>query len=238
MKLAPKIILFILILISLIMDIRPLHAAGPESNCEHVNHPAFQEEYRTCLRVQIAASAKEAGVDCVDCIFQQKDESNAVVEAVGVIAQPLAYFLGTYAVAKFQYATQKKWADAYASGFTECTNRFNSYLNYNTTIGANPISATDAASLGTCNGYGYGSYAGYGGLTSNGYGGYGNPFLASGFSNNFMSGYGNGYWGSSMYGASSLYNSGMLSGSIGVSGTLGTTSSSVYQNGVTSAFGF
>lgn len=238
MKLAPKLILLILILVSIFMDIRPLHAS--ERNCEGMNHPAYQDEYRACLRLEIAESAGAAGVDCIDCIFQQKDERNGIVEALGVIAQPLAYLAGTYTVAKYQHETQKKWADAYASGFQECTNRFNSYLNYNTTIGANPLTASEANSLSmSCNGYGYGSYAGYGGLMSNGYGGYGNPFLSSGFSNGFMSGYGGGYWGSSMYGTSGLYNTGMYSGGIGVSGYLGTSSSSsIYQNGVTTAFGF
>ncbi|AUN97864.1 hypothetical protein DOM21_11970 [Bacteriovorax stolpii] len=240
MKLAPKVILLILILISILMDVRPLHAAGKARDCEGMNHPAYQDEYRACLRLQIAESAGEAGVDCIDCIFQQKDESNGIVEALGVIAQPLAYLAGTYTVAKYQHETQKKWAEAYASGFTECTNRYNSYLNYNTTIGANPITASEANAFSSaCNGYGYGSYAGYGGMMSNGYGGYGNPFQSNGFSSGFMSGYGGGYWGSSMYGMPSMYNTGMMSGSIGIGGYLGTTSSSsIYQNGVSTAFGF
>lgn len=230
MKMASKLILFIFLL---------THAtawAETEINCAGMNHPAHQNEYSACLKLQIAKAAKDADVDCVDCLFQQETTgTNNWVAALSAVAQPLAYLAGTYTVAKYQNKTQEAWADAYKSGYQECTNRFNSFLDYSTSTGANPISAADANAMSmSCNGYGYGSYAGYGGLTGNGFGGYGNPFQMSGFSPGFMSGYGGSYWPSL---GGSLNSTGMLSGSIGV-GAYGTTSSSVYSTGITSAFGF
>ena len=209
----------------------PVNAAS-EKNCEGMKHPAYMEEYRACLRGNIAASAQEAGVDCVECLFKQEDTgSSSWVQGLSAIAQPLAYLAGMYTVAKFQNKTQETWARAYASGFSECTNRFNSYLNYNTSVGANPISATDAMGMSSqCNGQGYGSYAGYGGMTGNSYGGYGNPFLANGFSPGFMNGIG----GINPYGNSSIYNNGMASGGVGI----GAWGSVNVNTGVTAAFGF
>lgn len=210
--------------------------AESEDNCAGYNHPAYQTEYRQCIRLQIAKSAGDAGVDCVDCLFEQESTgTNSWIAALGAIAQPLAYLAGSYTVAKYQNKSQEAWAEAYKSGYQECTNRFNSFLDYSTSSGANPLSAADANAMSmSCNGYGYGSYAGYGGLTGNGFGGYGNPFQMSGFSSGFMSGYGGSYWPSL---GGSLNSTGMLSGSIGV-GAYGTSSSSVYSTGITSAFGF
>jgi hypothetical protein len=236
MKMASKFLLFIFIL----TNANAWAETSAEEICAGINHPAHQQEYKACLRLQIAKAATEAGVDCIDCLFEQETTgTNNWVAALSAVAQPLAYLAGTYTVAKYQNQTQEAWADAYESGYKECTNRFNSYLDYNTAAGANPLTAAEANSMSmSCNNYGYGSYAGYGGYTSNGYGGYGNPFQSAGYSSGFLSGYG----GSSMWpglGSSSLNGSGMYSGSLGIGayGTLGT-SSSVYQTGVTSAFGF
>lgn len=215
-------------------------SAADQKDCSRINHPAYQDEYRACLRANIAISATDAGVDCVDCLFNQEGTgSNAWVQGLSAIAQPLAYLAGQYTMAKYQNKTQEAWATAYASGFTECTNRFNSFLNYNTTVGANPLTSTNAMEMSAqCNGQGYGGYAGYGGMTGNAYGGYGNPFLANGYSSGFMSGMGGMY----PYGNSSIYNNGMTSGGIGIGawGSISTTgsSSSVYNTGVTPAFGF
>lgn len=231
MKLASKLILFIFILTN------ATAWAESELNCAGMNHPAYQDEYRACLRAEITKAATAEGVDCIDCLFQQETTgTNSFVAALGAVAQPLAYLAGVYTVSKYQNKTQEAWADAYKSGYEECTNRFNSYLDYNTAAGANTLTASEANMMSmSCNNYGYGSYAGYGGYTSNGYGGYGNPFLMSGYTSGYMSGYGGSYWPS--LGTNSLYNTGMYSGSIGV-GAWGSTSSSVYQTGVTSAFGF
>lgn len=233
MKMFSKLIIFILILTN------ASAWAASEIDCAGYNHPAYQNEYRTCLRLQITKAAQDEGVDCIDCFQQEATGTNNWVAALGAVAQPLAFLAGTYTVAKYQNKTQEAWADAYKSGYKECTNRFNSYLDYNTAAGANPLTAADANSMSmSCNNYGYGSYAGYNGSTSNGYGGYGNPFQASGFSSGFLSGYGgSNYWPGLNSG--SIYGSGMTSGAIGVGayGNLGT-SSSVYQTGVTTAFGF
>ena len=210
--------------------------AESEIDCAGYNHPAHQEEYRKCLRLKIAKSAVDAGVDCVDCIFEPDSTgTNNLVEALGVIAQPLAFLAATYTASKYQNKTQKAWADAYQTGYAECTNRFNSYLDYSTSVGANPINKVDATSMiASCNGNGYGSYAGYGGLVSNGVGGYGNPFQMSGFSSGFMTGYGGSNWPSIN---GSIDTSGMTSAAMGV-GAFATSSSAVYSTGITAAFGF
>jgi len=235
MKMASKLILFIFVLTNAIA-----WAGETEDACAHVNHPAYQDEYRTCLRLQIAKSATAAGVDCVDCLFEQETTgTNSLVAALGAVAQPLAFLAGTYTVASYQNKTQEAWADAYKSGHEQCTNRFNTYLDYNTAAGANPLTAAEANTMSmSCNGFGYGSYAGYGGLTGNGYGGYGNPFQSAGYSSGFLNGYGGGSSWATL-GSGSLNSSGMLSGGMGI-GAYGSagTSSSVYQTGITTAFGF
>jgi hypothetical protein len=232
MKMASKLILFIFMLTN------ASAWAESEIDCAGYDHPAYQSEYRACLRLHITSAATAEGVDCIDCLFKQETTgTNNWVAALSAVAQPLAFLAGTYTVASYQNKTQKAWADAYKSGYEECTNRFNSYLDYNTAAGANPLTAAEANSMSmSCNSYGYGSYAGYGGLTSNGVGGYGNPFQSAGYTSGFLSGYA-GAWPS--LGAGSINSTGMTSGGIGVGafGTLGT-SSSVYQSGVTSAFGF
>jgi hypothetical protein len=226
MKFSVYIFSFILALTSINLE------AASELDCAGINHPAHQDEYKQCLRAQIAIKLKENNVDCESCIYQQETpETNGWVQALSVAVQPAAYLLATYASARFQNKSQEAAAKAYASGFTECTNRFNSYLNYNTSIGGNNINASTAAQLsGTCNNYGYGQYAGYGGYTDNMYGGYSNPYQQNGFSAGFMSGWGGPFTTGT---TSSLYNNGMLSGSIGVAGTLTSTTS-----GVTTGFSF
>lgn len=205
--------------------------SGDARDCANINHPATQSEYRACLRMNIKTVASEQGVDCDTCFVDQNEKnSNSFVAALGAIAQPAAVLLATYTTVKSQNQIQERWAKAYESGHQECTNRYNAYLNYNTTIGANPITpAETAAGISSCNGYGYGAYAGYGGLTGNMFGGFGNPFLQHGFSSGYLSGY-NGLYGTGSYGT------GMISGSIGIGNT--GSSSSVYQTGITPAFGF
>ncbi len=153
--------------------------AYAESECSNIEDSAYnKEEIRLCNRLNLVVQAKEAGVDCIDCLFQeqQTQKSNPWVEALGIVAQPLAYLGGMYLGARYSYKSNKVWANAYESGHKECTNRFNSYLDYNVQSGANPILAEDAAGLSaTCNGSGMGPYAGYGGLDGNGFGEFGNP---------------------------------------------------------------
>jgi hypothetical protein len=227
----------ILILFTLLVACLGPALAAEQKDCEGMNHPAYQDEYRACLRTNIAVSAKEAGVDCADCIFaQEATGSNSWVEGLSAIAQPLAYLAGQYTIAKYQNKTQQAWANSYASAYTECTNRFNNYLSYTTSVGANPVTTADATAMSmSCNGNGYGSYAGYGGATGNAYGGYGNPFLSSGYSSGFMNGMGGMY---QYGGASSIFNNGMTSGGMGIGAYGSTGSSAVYQTGVTAAFGF
>ncbi len=231
-----KMVLFLFLILSCL----PCNFAWSKSSedpCKGVNHPAYQDEYRTCLRTQLAIKARASGVDCETCFYDQEEEgSSDLSQAIKVLTQPVLQVALQYAVTNFQTKMQERAANNYAAGFEACTNQFNKFLNMKTTIGANPISAADAqAYSSSCNGQSYGSYAGYGGLTSNGFGGFGNPFLTNGHSSNYMSAYNGPY----AYASNSIYGNGMTAGAIGVSAYggynfngQGSTSSStnVYQN--------
>jgi len=221
-------------LISLIFSSNILWSkTAGDDPCKGMNHPAYQDEYRTCLRTQLVKKAQESGVDCETCFADQDDNGPSnVSQAVQILTQPVLQLALTAAVTKFQNQMQERAANNYVEGFKACTNRFNSFLNYNTTIGANPISASQAQYFSdSCNGQGYGSYAGFGGLMSNGLGGFGNPFLTQGYSSQFMSAYGGPFASAN----SSIYGNGMTAGALGVGAYGGfnfgaQTSSGVYQN--------
>jgi hypothetical protein len=148
-----------------------------------------------------------------------------------VAVQPATYLITNFAAAYYSNKVQQSAASAYASGFTACTNQFNSFLNYNTSIGNNPVSFADATNA-SCNGYSYGQYAGYNGLMNNGFGGYSNPALSTGATAGFMSGWGGPFTTGTI---SSLTNNGMTSAAVGVSSALTTTTAT---GGITTGFGF
>lgn len=182
-------------------------AAEEGGDCEKLNHPAYKETYEACLKSKIAISAANAGVDCVDCIFDQPQKSTSQwLNALEAIAQPIAYIGASFMTARSGHKIQKAWANAYEKGHKECTNRFNNYLDYATTTGSNPITATEAQALNmSCNGQSYSAYAGYGGLSGSMYGGAYNPYLQSGFSGAYV----NGYYGGAQTG---LYNMAYMNG--------------------------
>ncbi|MBY0414020.1 MAG: hypothetical protein K2Q18_07635, partial [Bdellovibrionales bacterium] len=197
-----------------------LEAEDSELNCAQYNHPAHQDKYEECKRAKAAIAAKKSGKyddnDCFECAVQQETpESSGVLQALQMAVQPAAYVASLYFQASYQQKSQKAWADAYASGQTQCTARYNTYVNYLTASGANQMSSTENAALSnSCNGYGMGGYAGFGGMMGNMYGGYSNPYQAMGYSSGFLGAYGGPY--ANMQG--SMYNTGMLSGSMGISG--------------------
>ena len=159
-------------------------------DCSGIDQAMYQSEYKACLRLQIAGSSN---VDCIECLFAQEEKTSPWVEALGAVAAPLAYFGATWVGAHYQYKSQKgwanaynnannKWANAYEQGHVQCTNRFNSYLDYNTSIGAAPVLAKQAESFAkACNQQPLGQFAGFGGLGGGLFGGGGNPFLSAGF---------------------------------------------------------
>lgn len=185
----------------------PLWASTDEDDCEKLNHPAYKETHQACLKSKIAIAAASAGVDCVDCFVDKtKESTNQWLDALAVVAEPIAFFGASYMVSRQSHKIQKAWANAYEKGHKECTNRFNNYLDYATTTGSNPITTAEAQALNmSCNGYSYSAYSGYGGLTSGLYGGSYNPFLQSGFSGAYI----NGYYGGSQTG---MYNMNYMNG--------------------------
>ena len=211
-------VLISLMSMTLLLNFENPAFAASAMDCSGMNHPAYQNEYRSCIRAEIAISATDAGVDCIDCLFSQTEKSNPWVEALGMVAQPLAFVGATYLGAKYAHKSQAAWAGAYETGQRECTNRFNSYLDYSVSTGANPVNTTDASGLSTCNGMGMGGYAGYGGYSGNGYGGYGNPFQSAGYSSGYLGGMMGPYYGGATGGINGQFGVG-LGGSLG--GALG-----------------
>lgn len=222
--------------------------------CSRLDHPNYKEEHRNCINMQYAAIAKANGVDCVECLFDQPEaEGSKLVDALSVVAQPLAFLGASFMSSKNSYKINKAWADAYETGHKQCTSRYQSYLDYNTSIGANPILPTDAAMLNnTCNGNSYSGYAGYGGFMSNGFGGYYNPYLSQGYSSGFMNGYfgagATGFYGQGVTnpfllnnnGLNGIYGGGLgLNAGFNVNGSLNTSSSGIFNTSeITPAFNF
>ena len=63
--------------------------AFSQDQCTYIDQALYANEYRACLRMQIASSAN---VDCVSCLFAEQEKSNPWVEALGIVAAPLASF--------------------------------------------------------------------------------------------------------------------------------------------------
>ncbi|RLA63935.1 MAG: hypothetical protein DRQ89_05555, partial [Epsilonproteobacteria bacterium] len=155
--------------------------AYSQDQCAYIDQVLYPNEYRACLRMQIASSAN---IDCVSCLFAEEEKSNPWVEALGIVAAPLAMFGSAAITSYYDYKGQKKWANAYKEGHKQCTNRFNSYVDYSIERGAAPILPEQATDLNnSCNGSSLGGYAGFGGgIGGGGIGLIGNPYIGGGFS--------------------------------------------------------
>ena len=177
----------ILLLSLALFNIGAVVEAYEDDPCGYIDQYTFKAEHRACLRMEILGSGS---VDCVDCLFYEEPKTNPWVEALGIVAGPLAMVGSTYIASRYAYKGQQAWADAYRYGHEACTNRFNAYTNYLQERGAAPMLPEQAQPMvARCNGIGMnGNYAGYGGLYGNGFGGFGNPYLSAGFSPGFMGG--------------------------------------------------
>jgi hypothetical protein len=186
------------------------HAESLSENikeCEELR--SWKKEYESCRKLAVA-KYYGTGEDCIECALAEPEPPSTlegVASIIGAIAPPLAYF-GANALWSYQYGkSQESWADAYRSGHEACTSRFNSYLQYSTTNGMNPVLPQEASQW-QCNGNPYGMYAGFNGLFGNGYGGFGNPYLGAGYSSGFMTG----MWGPYFPGAGGGYGGGGYGG--------------------------
>ncbi|MBT3525617.1 MAG: hypothetical protein HN482_04905, partial [Bdellovibrionales bacterium] len=179
------------------------------SSCEWIDYqsePSLRAEYKACVRLALTQSY-DGEIDCIECLFhEEQSQGSELGKTVRAALGPLAYVAATY----FGYKGQTHQADAYSnaiiSGHEQCTMRYNSFADnrvrmandfydYYVTTGANPISPDQATSYAEafgngpqCNGSGMGSYAGMGGMYGNGYGGFGSPWGAAGYSPGFMNG--------------------------------------------------
>ena len=72
--------------------------------------------------------------------------------------------------------------------------------------------------LNTCNGNPYGSYAGFGGMIGNGFGGFGNPMIGAGYSPGFVGGMIGPGFGGGFGGGGGIYVPGYGGGQFGFGG--------------------
>lgn len=204
-----------LTVLTLSLLIANLSLAESKVSCSNIDRSMYDDEYRTCLRLQLSSQASDLGVDCAECFAHEQETQKTAdwVQALAAVAQPLAYLGSAYVTARYQYKTQQAWADAYKDAASQCTNRFNSYLNYTTEMGANAVTSDEATTLSnSCNGSSYNMYSGFGGYIGNSYGGYSNPWLSNGYSSGFMTGMVGPYYGGY---SSGTYGMGMGTGLYG-----------------------
>ncbi|MBP5296624.1 MAG: hypothetical protein J6Y94_04750 [Bacteriovoracaceae bacterium] len=181
------------------------------SNCSSM---IGTDVYNFCLRAAtINAFNAEGNVDCIECLLyadEKTTETNPWVEALGVLAGPMASFgsnwvwAESYKKSNQHYAeairksnlawadsyrdTNEYWSNAYMAGYRACENNFNAYLAYTKEMLADPVTAEQAEVLAQCNGQDLDLYTGYQGMYS-AMGGMGmNPYMAAGYSPAFMSG--------------------------------------------------
>ena len=193
-----------ILLLGSLVQIEIAQAQDRFQDCSNINQNRYPTEYRACLRMEIAGGGE---VDCVECLFSETEKTNPWVEALGVVAGPLAFLGSAYLGYKGQKAwanaysdTNAHWAGAYTAGQEACSGRISGYQQYMIERGANPITPTQFEGLNAqCNGQGFGQYAGMGGQYGNGYGGYGNAWGSAGYSSGFMSGMVGPYYGCLLY---------------------------------------
>jgi hypothetical protein len=174
----------IVTVISLLVSLRCF--GSTMNRCSEIDEVLYSAEYKMCLRVEIASSAN---IDCVECLFSERQQTSPWIEAIGVLAAPLAH-LGASAIGSYYgYKSQKEWSNAFEQGHIQCTTRFNDYLNYNIERGSAPILAQQAQDFNDgCNGSPLSGYAGFSGMGGGLFGAGSNPFISGGYTPGFMNG--------------------------------------------------
>ncbi len=196
--------------------------------CDHVEDYSDLKEICEEEAKKRAKMTEDEGPDCANC-----KEGWDFNEFVGIVAGPVASVVSTYLVTDAYRDTQTYWADQYQYGQDACSSRFDSYLDYNITRGANPIEADDATGFvsANCNGFPMGAYAGYNGMGSTGWGGGAgmNGYLGAGYTGGMMGGMmGPNYGG--MYSMNPGMSLGLMAG-LGLLGGGGGIQGGLYING-------
>ena len=116
------------------------------SRCENIDRVAYPRDWQFCMRAEAGggggggAGGSYSGYDCIDCEAARAPEGPSPwVEALGIVAGPLAMVGSVWLGSYYQNRTQEAWAGAYTRGHEECTSRYNSFLSYYESRGANPI---------------------------------------------------------------------------------------------------
>ncbi|MEK6623839.1 MAG: hypothetical protein AABY86_02655, partial [Bdellovibrionota bacterium] len=103
------------------------------SRCENIDRVAYPRDWQFCMRAEAGggggggAGGSYSGYDCIDCEAARAPEGPSPwVEALGIVAGPLAMVGSVWLGSYYQNRTQEAWAGAYTRGHEECTSRYNS----------------------------------------------------------------------------------------------------------------
>ena len=106
-------------------------AMGQLSRCENIDRVAYPRDWQICMRSEGGGGGgggAYAGYDCIDCEASKAPEGPSPwVEALGIVAGPLAMVGSAWIGSYYQNRTQEAWASAYTAGHQECTSRYNSF---------------------------------------------------------------------------------------------------------------
>jgi len=231
------------------------HASIDVSGCDSLKGTT---DYSPCVRLAMVESSGTQ-VDCVECLFaaqeREKNVGDYIVEGLGVVAGPLAYFGSTWLQTNAQRDINQQWSDAYKEsnqnwsaayqhGFDSCGSQFSTYTSYLDKNGFNPPSESGVQGMmSSCNNSAsmLGMYAGMNGMMGSGMGmnsGGMNGYYSAGYSPGMMSGmmgpYAGGGGGAYLnFGLNGGMNGGMngMNGMYGMNGMNGGLNGGLYLNG-------
>lgn len=191
-------------------DFRIVVAGGSRFRC------AYYSTDEECIgdQANIIISSSGDAYHCVDCNSAGKRGGaygtlSGIAEIVGAVAPPLFGYLGMRSYSNAMLGSNQAWAGAAQVGFEQCqlmqSNFINTMYGYaDPTQGAgyfasNELPYQELQPPG-CNGYGLGGFAGGMGFMGNGFGGFGNPYFAAGYSPGFLGGMAGPWGGYNPYG--------------------------------------
>lgn len=123
-----------------------LFAADKKLDCKSLDKKKYPDEYEACIKAEIAVAAKEAGVDCVDCLFEgdKSENENPWVVALQIVNPALSLIGAQEFHREYDYAkSQKLWAEAYAKSVKENEAIVKRILEDNAKKGKNPLMASE-----------------------------------------------------------------------------------------------
>ena len=179
-------------------DYRVVASGGTRFRC------AYYLSDEECIgdQANIIISTSGDAYHCVDCGKAGRRGGaygtlSGIAEIFGAVAPPLFGYLGMRSYSNAMLGSNQAWAGAAAVGFEQCQLMQSNYINTmygyaDASQGAgyfanNELPYQELQPPG-CNGYGLGGFAGGMGFMGNGFGGFGNPYFAAGYSPGFLGG--------------------------------------------------